>query len=767
MTPYGRGPTKLPAALKRPWRRNKYLRLIKWLWVTFGLSLALFVGYVWAVSVNLLGLFGQMPSFRLLENPRNDLASEVYAADGVLLGKYFSENRSPVEFNQISPHVIHALLAAEDTRFERHSGVDFKGTLAIPLYLLIGERRGSSTISQQLAKNLYDIRQTENQGPVSGIVVDKTKEWLTAIKIERSYTKREIITMYLNTVYFGSYTYGIKAAARTFFRKEPYRLDPAEAALLVGMLNNPAHYSPVNHPERARWKRNGVLQKMLKHKYLTPDAYRQLAGLPLGLRFTPDNPNRGLATYLRGYLEGELLRWAKQNNFDLYTDGLRIRTTLDSRLQRHAERVVAAQMAAQQAKFEAHLGGQPPWTGVKDADYLGSVVVRSARYRALKAQYGDNQDSIWIMLRKRVPMRVFSWDGEKDTIMSPLDSIRYYKRFLHAGLLAMDPVSGEVKAWVGGINYKHFKYDHVRQGRRQPGSAFKPIVYAAAIANMGYTPCTEELDAPITIGGWTARNYSRAYSNEPVTLRQALGQSLNTVPARILQKLGVPAVLDYARRLGITGKLRAYPAICLGTEAVSVYDLLGAYGTFANGGVWNLPQYVTRIEDRYGNVLHQFTPRRHEAMNAEHAYLMTHLLQSGLGDRGSAQALAGYAMTRNNEVGAKTGTTQNYADGWCVVLTQELATAVWFGGDDMRVHFRDANGTGSRTALPIAGEFMDRAFADPAAGLKKGPFRKPRTLSVDLDCNRNPFLAARSDSTLYVPPPKNDSLVNAGFVEEF
>ncbi|HEX8529068.1 MAG TPA: penicillin-binding transpeptidase domain-containing protein, partial [Cytophagales bacterium] len=528
-----------------------------------------------------------------------------------------------------------------------------------------------------------------------------------------------------------------------------------------------AHYSPVNHPQRARWKRNAVLDKMVKHKFLTAGAYARLVEQPLGLRFTPDNPNRGLATYLRGYLEGELLRWARQNNFDLYTDGLRIRTTLDARLQRHAERVVAEQMAAQQAKFEAHLGGQTPWVNAPGGDYLRSVVRRSARYRQLKAQYGDDEDSIWLVLRRRVPMRVFAWDGEKDTLMSPLDSVRYYKRFLHAGLLAMDPVSGEVRAWVGGINYKHFKYDHVRQGRRQPGSAFKPIVYAAAIANMGYTPCTEELDAPITINGWTARNYSRAYTNEPVTLRQALGQSLNTVPARITQKLGVPAVIDYARRLGITGKLRPYPALCLGTEAVSVYELLGAYATFANGGVWTLPRYVTRIEDRYGNVLHQFTPRRQEAMNAEHAYLMTNLLQSGLGERGSAQALGQYAMTRNNEVGAKTGTTQNYADGWCVVLTQELATAVWFGGDDMRVHYRDGNGTGSRTALPIAGEFMDRAFADPAAGLKKGSFRRPRTLSVDLDCNRNPVLAARNDSTLYVPPAKNDSLLNAGFVEEF
>lgn len=750
-------------------RNHNYQRGIRWAWLIFGSGLLVFIFYVWSVSTNLFGLFGELPSLRLLENPRNDLASEVYSADGVLLGKYFTENRSPVEFNQISPHLINALLAAEDIRFERHSGIDFKGTFAIPVYLLIGEKRGSSTISQQLAKNLYNIRSKENTGPVSGILIDKTKEWLTAIKIESSYTKQEIITMYLNTVYFGSFTYGIKSAARTFLKKEPYQLEPHDAALLVGMLNNPAHYSPVRHPDRARWKRNSVLRKMQDHKFIREEECKRLASLPLGLKFSPENSNIGLATYLRGYLELELLRWAEKNNFDLYTDGLKIRTTIDSRLQRHGEEVVALQMAAQQEKFLSHLGEQLPWVstaGLPQKDYIREVASRSRRFRQLKEFYGNDADSAWAVMETPVPMRIFSWAGEIDTLLSPLDSIRHYKQFLHTGLLAMDPVSGMVKAWVGGINYKHFKYDHVRQGRRQPGSAFKPIVYAVAVEKLGYTPCTRELDAPVSIDGWTARNYSRSYTNEPVSLRQALGQSLNTVPARITQKIGVPAIIDYARRLGITSPLREYPAISLGTEALSVSELLGAYSTFANGGVWTQPQVLTRIEDRYGNVLQEFPVQRREVMNQEHAYLMTDLLQSGLQNRGSAQALLQYTFTRGNAVGAKTGTTQNYSDGWCVILTQALATAVWFGGDDMRIHYRDANGTGSRTALPIAGEFMERAFADPVADLNKVPFRRPRTLSVNLDCTQEGQTVQRADSTYYVPP-KADSLKDVSFTQDF
>ncbi len=750
-------------------RSKNYQLIIRRAWLVFCSGLLLFSFYVWSVSTNLFDLFGKMPSLRLLENPRNDLASEVYSADGVLLGKYFTENRSPVDFGEISPHVINALLAAEDIRFERHSGIDFKGTFAIPVYLLIGEKRGSSTISQQLAKNLYNIRSTENTGPISGILIDKTKEWLTAIKIEGSYTKQEIITMYLNTVYFGSFTYGIKSAARSFLKKEPHQLEPYDAALLVGMLNNPAHYSPVRHPERARWKRNSVLRKMRDHHFIGDEACKKFSSLPLGLKFSPENASRGLATYLRGYIEPELVRWANKNNFDLYTDGLKIRTTIDSRLQRHGEEVVAAQMAAQQEKFVAHLGGQTPWVsteGLPRKDYIRDAALRSARFRQLKEQYGDEEDSIWTVMKTPVPMRVFSWSGEMDTLLSPLDSIRYYKQFLHTGLLSMDPVSGTVKAWVGGINHQYFKYDHVKQGRRQPGSAFKPIVYAVAVEKMGYTPCTQELDAPISIGDWTARNYSRSYTNEPVILRQAMGQSLNTVPARITQKIGVSTIIDYARRLGITSPLRRYPAICLGTEALSVYELLGAYSTFANGGVWALPRIITRIEDRYGNVLQEFTTQRREVMNPEHAYLMTDLLQSGLQARGSAQALLQYSFTRGNGVGAKTGTTQNYSDGWCVILTQKLATAVWFGGDDMRIHYRDANGTGSRTALPIAGEFMERAFADPVVDLIKAPFRAPGNLSVNLDCNFNQQTVHQADSTYYVPP-RADSLKDVGFRQEF
>lgn len=756
--------------------KGKYYRLIRRIWIGFLTLWLTFALYLLAVSVDLLGLFGPMPGFRLLDNPRNDLASEVYSADGVLLGKYFTENRSPVEYEALPEALVQALIATEDVRFAKHSGVDLKGTFAILWYYVQGDRRGSSTISQQLAKNLYQLREVENRGllhnvPLLNMFIIKTKEWITAVNLERNYTKAEIIKLYLNTVEFGSHAYGIDVAAQTFFGKEPRELNVQESALLVGLLKSPSIYSPVRHPKQALARRNVVLDQMQKYGYLSATTCLALQQTILGLHYQVQNQHTGLAAYFRSYLSRELLAWAKQRDIDLYADGLKIYTTIDSRLQQLAEQAVAGHMSTVQAQFFRHWQGRNPWVdaaGQKMKDYVDRAIRRSPRYRALVAQYGGNEDSIRIVLHTRIPMRVFSWAGEKDTLMSPVDSVRYYKHFLQTGFMAMEPNSGHVKAWVGGIDHTYFQYDHVRQGRRQPGSAFKPFIYAAAMDIFGYVPCDRFFDiAPAfpEYGGWVARNYSRTYSDTMITLRTALAQSKNTIPAYLIKQMGAQTVVDYAKKLGITSLMRPLPSICLGTEPVSVYDLTGAYSTFANGGVWTKPFYLTRIEDKNGNLLQTFSPVTREVMHDEKAYLMLHVLQGAVREPGgSARGLYRYNVVQTNDVGAKTGTSQNYADGWFVGVTQGLVGSVWVGGDDMNIRFRDANGLGSRTALPIWGRFMDSVYADTTLGIKKLPFIRPRKLSVTLDCQQYQKAILVSDSTRQYIPPRADSLKNEGFL---
>ena len=749
------------------------------MWIGFMAIWFLGFAYLFAVSIDLLGLFGPMPSFKVLDNPRNDLASEVYSADGVLLGKYFKENRSPVAYEEISPNLINALIATEDARFEKHSGVDARslGRVIFKSILLLQEDEGGgSTITQQLAKNLYKMREDENTGhldniPLLNTFIIKTKEWITAINLEENYTKKEIITLYLNTVPFGGNAYGIKSAAKTFFKKPPSELNIPEAALLIGMLNNPDIFNPINHPENALNRRNVVLSKMYRYGYLNESSYRLYLNEPVTLNYEVENQNQGLATYFRGYIQRELLQWAQENDKNLYTEGLKIYTTIDSRIQQYAEEAVTEHMTLLQQRFNEHWQDRNPWVNKNLQEiegYIERVVKRSQRYKELKERYADNEDSIQIILNKPAIMRVFSWQGPKDTLMSPLDSIKYYKRFLHTGLMAMDPNTGHIKAWVGGIDYKYFKYDHVKQGRRQPGSAFKPFIYAAAIDYGGYVPCDHFFDiSPVfpEFGGWTARNYNRTYSDSLLTMREAMAQSKNTVPAYLIKQMGVNTVIDYAKRLGITSPMRPLPSICLGTESVSVYDMVGAYSTFVNGGTWTRPLYITRIEDRNGNVLQEFSPVTKEVLSEEKAYLMVHMLKGAVQERGgSAQGLYQYQLTRNNEVGAKTGTSQRYADGWFMGITQDLVAGTWVGGDDMNIHFRDAQGLGSRTALPIWGIFMDKVYADTTLGITNSTFKRPAKLSVTLDCEHYQKIITAYDSLRRYIPPQVDSLKNEGIL---
>jgi penicillin-binding protein 1A len=749
---------------------GSYRKMIIRSWIGFLSLVGLFYLYLFLVNVNLFNLFGDLPDFKTLENPKSELASEIWSADNKLLGKYFLSNRKPVEYDQVSPNVINALIATEDVRFDKHSGVDFRATLSLPWYLITGNAKGSSTLSQQVAKNLFRTRDRKGAlygVPVLKILIIKTKEWITAVRIERNYTKKEILMMYLNTVDFGSNAYGIHTAARTFFNKNPDKLTVPEAALLVGLLQNPSTLHPVRHPERAVKRRNIVLSQMLKYHYLTAADFDRFKVKPLELNFRMETYSEGTATYFRAMLKRELEAWAKEKGFDLYTDGLKIYTTIDSRMQDYAETAVSEQMQALQKLFEEHWKGKNPWIdddGREVKNYIEKEARRTPRYKELKEKYGNNEDSIKIVMNTRVKMNIFTWKGDVDTLMSPMDSIRHHKRFLQTGFMSMDPNTGDIKAWVGGIDFKHFQYDHVKQGKRQPGSSFKPLIYTTAIDYKGYTPCSEVTDEPVTFSQdengrqWTPKNATLRYTGQKMTLRQAIGQSVNSVSAYLVKDLGATRVIKYAAKLGIdTTGMEAVPSICLGTQQVSLYDLLGAYSTFVNGGTWTSPRMLVRIEDRNGTILQEFRPKSAEVLSEQTAYLMVHMLQGSVQEKGgTALGLARYKCFYNNELGGKTGTTQNYSDGWFVGITQNLVSGGWVGGDQRYIRFRNYLGEGARVALPIWGNYMDKVYADASLDVKKSGFRRPKVLNIELDCQILRDAAAKVDSSQYVPP--SDSL---------
>ncbi|MDX2188878.1 MAG: transglycosylase domain-containing protein [Bacteroidota bacterium] len=686
-----------------------------------------------------------------MENPKSELASTLYSADGVLLGKYFRENRSPVAYEDISQSLINALLATEDIRFEQHPGIDLKGILAITIYLIKGDSRGSSTISQQLAKNLFRTRSERYEGSLSKIkllnkVIIKTKEWITAINIERSYTKKEIITMYLNTVDFGSNAYGIKTAAKTFFKTSPDSLTINQSAVLVGVLKAPSLYSPIYNPEKSLARRNTVLDQMYKYNFLTKTENDSLKNQPINLKYSVENHNQGIATYFRTIVNNFLLVWCKNRGYDLYSEGLKIYTTIDSRVQNYAESAVEKHMKYIQEQFYIHWKGRNPWideNGKEIAGFIDNALKRTDTYRYLVNKYGTQYDSINYHLQKKKKMKIFSWKGDRDTIFSSIDSLIYYKKILNSGLISMDPETGHIKAWVGGINHKYFKFDHVKQSKRQPGSTFKPIVYAAAIEN-GAHPCQKIQDVPVTFyieslnASWTPQNSDGPSTGEFVTLRQALARSINTITAYLMKKIGPQTVVDYAKRLGFKGNIEAVPALCLGISDVSIYELAGAYSTFANKGTYTEPIFITRIEDKNGNIIQEFIPKKSEAINEETAYTMLYMLKGGVEEKnGTSLGLHRYKnLWGGNDIGGKTGTTQNYSDGWYVGVTQNLVTAIWVGGDERPIHFRDWEfGQGAKLALPIFGYFMDAVYVDKEVNIPKSLFKKPTNYKVNLNCD--------------------------------
>ena len=734
-------------------KQNKSRTKLFWtMWSFFLLFLCAVVPlYIFTVKINLGNLYGALPSLAMLENPKSNLSSELYSADGVLLGKYFRHNRSPVAYEEISQNLINALVATEDYRFETHAGIDLRGLCrALLLSVFLQQNRGGgSTLTQQLAKNLFKTRNERYKGLLSNVpllktVIVKTKEWIVAVQIERSYTKKEIITMYLNTVSFGSNTFGIKVAAKTFFNTTPDALSVEQAALLVGLLKAPSYYSPIRHPKRACQRRNVVLAQLYKYQLLAKEDHDQLKQQPIMLEYKKEDHNMGLATYFRSSIRDFLLQWTHHHGYDLFEDGLKIYTTIDSRLQEHAEGAVAAHMQGLQTSFDQHWEGCHPWIDQKGHEiqnFIETAAKKTAYYQRLVEEHGEDQGTIDTLMNTPTATQLFSWKGEIDVLMSPMDVLRYNKKLLHTGFMAMDPLTGHIKAWVGGINYKHFQYDHVMQGRRQPGSAFKPIVYATAIDN-GYMPWQEVVDAPVTFSmpgnptTWIPRNWNKKYTGTRMTLRQAMAKSVNSITAYLMKQMGPALVVEYAKKLGIQSPLEPVPALCLGTGDVSVCELVGAYSAFMNKGVWTAPFYITHIEDKHGRVLEEFVPQRREAVSEKTAYLMIHMLKGTIEEPGGTSRGIQGVLKEGNEICGKTGTTSNQSDGWFVGMAKDLCVGVWVGGEDRCIHFKNlALGGGARTARPIWENFMLRIYEDSELPYHRGPllsYDKPDSVKIPM-----------------------------------
>ncbi len=723
-------------------------RYVKILWWSFGgLWLAIFLFF----TLLSLGWLGFMPSFEELENPRSLQASEVLSDDGQTLGYIGLENRSNVTYDQISPNLINALIATEDVRFHRHSGIDIRSLGRVLFKTLVGGNRssgGGSTITQQLAKNLFP---REHKSKV-GTVFSKFKEWVVAVKLEHNYSKQEILAMYFNTVDFGSNAYGIKTACKTFFDKQPSELDVDEAAILVGLLKAPSTYSPVRHPDNSLARRNTVLSQMNRYDYLSDEDLAKYQAKPIDMsRYSPQSHNDGIATYLREYLRTYMKDWCKHHRkpngeyYNVHKDGLKIYTTIDSRMQRYAEQAVREHFSKEiQPAFERELKsrkGNPfcDITKEQEEKFLTQAMRQSDRYRALKAD-GMSQKEIRAAFDEKVSMRVFSWQGIKDTTMTPWDSLIYCKKFLNAGLMSVEPGTGYVRAYVGGINYRYFKYDNV-QSHRQVGSTFKPFVYTMALQDLGMYPCTEVPNSEVCFEvwgqpDWCPKNSSHEREGEMVTLKWALAHSINWVSAYLMKQGSPEQVVNIARKMGVRSPIDVVPAIAVGTPEITVYEMAGAMATYANKGEYVEPIFVSRIEDNKGMVLERFTAKRSQALNEATAYMMLELMkgvvQSGTGVRLNYK----YGLNKyTTNIAGKTGTTQNNSDCWFVGITPKLATAVWTGGELRSIHFRNMTyGQGAAMALPIFGYYMKRIYEDPSIKFYRGDFDRP-SVPIEMDCS--------------------------------
>lgn len=737
---------------KKPAKKKFFNYLFK-LWALFFVGLAFIFLLFYGVANE---WFGEMPTFEELENPQSNLASEVISSDGELLGTYFIENRSNITYDELSDYLPNAFMAIEDIRFQEHSGIDEVALARVIYGILTGNSAGGgSTITQQLAKNLFPRGRLNK----FQLVMRKFQEWVTATKLERYYSKQEIFAMYLNTVSFGHNAYGIKSATSTFFNKTPDSLNLQESALLAAMVNAPTRYSPILHPDNALERRNIVLDQMYRYEFIDKETRDSVKQLPLGVsRYKMLGHTRGIATYFREYLRGELKKWCKTHfkpdgtPYNLYKDGLKIYTTINAKLQRYAEQAVREHLANDlQPSFYEHWKGytyapfvfedlEPEEVEAEVDKILTQTVKRSERYRKLR-NAGVGMDSIIDSFNTPVEMEVFSWNGPIDTIMTPMDSIRYYKYFLQAGLMSVESRTGFVRAYVGGIDYRFFQYDHVTQGRRQVGSTFKPFLYSLAMSEGEYSPCYKVPNIQYSVElydgtFWSPKNSSDKRLGEEVTLKWALANSNNWISAYLMKRFSPQAVIQLCRKMGIESPIPAVPAIALGTPDLSLYEMVGAINTFADKGVYVKPTFVTKIEDKNGNVLEKFVPERTEALDEVSAYKMLELMK-GVVESGTGIRLR-YKYGFNNPIAGKTGTTQNQSDGWFMGVTPDLVTGVWVGADDRSVHFRTISlGQGANMALPIWALYMKKVYADPSLGVSQGDFEKPlKDLSIEFDCEK-------------------------------
>ena len=738
---------------------NTFSKYIKLFWILFGSGVLLVFLIFFLTS---LGVFGSLPDETSLENPEKDLATQVISADGKTIGKFFNENRTPVQYEELPEHLVNALIATEDARFYDHSGIDARGT--VRAFAFLGKRGGASTISQQLARQFFVGAAATN---TVERLTQKAKEWILATRLERRYTKEEIITMYFNVYDYLNLAVGIESASNIYFDKAPSELKVEESAMLVGMFKNSSLYNPRRNPEGVMNRRNVVLAQMAKYDYITEAVKDSLQGLPLGVNYTPQDHVDGIGTYVREYVRKFSKQWAKDNPkpdgslYNIESDGLKIYTTIDARMQKYAEEAVDLHMANLQKEFakQNEKNKTAPFRDITEEEtekILNTAMRRTDRWRELKKQ-GKSEAEIIESFKKKTKMRIFSWSGDIDTVMTPIDSIRYYKSFLQASMMSMRPQTGEIKAWVGGIDYKHYKYDMVKTGQRQIGSTFKPFVYATAIDQLHYSPCDTIPNSPFTIPAgthgntkdWSPKNSDGNYGGM-LTLRDALAGSVNTVTARLIDRVGPNPVIELVGKMGVDKKdILPVPAIALGTAEVTLYEVVGAYGTFANEGVYIKPHIIKRIEDKNGTVLYQNIPDAKDVINKETAYvtvsLMEGVTQSGSGRRlrGSylkdnsfyKSVVTGYPYDFTNPIAGKTGTTQNNSDGWFMGMVPDLVTGVWVGGEDRSVHFRRTQyGQGATMALPIWGIYMKKCYGDASLDISDKGFRRPSGLSIETNC---------------------------------
>ena len=736
----------------RPW----YIKIVS----TIASLIVLFILYLLAVDCNFLWLFGKSPSMEMIKNKRPAQASEIYSADGQQIGKFFSENRTPVNYEDVNPVFWDALIDTEDERFYSHHGIDYAAFgAAFKDYVLHHDARGASTITQQLAKNLFRVRTEYSTGLLGNIpglkmLIMKSKEWITAYKLEYFFTKEEILTQYANTVDFGSNAFGIKTAAKTYFGTTPKLLTVEQAAVLVGMLKATTYYNPRIHPDNAVKRRNIVLDNMRQHRHLSQEAFDSLRTTEIELDFSVENAYDSKANYFREAVANDLKEWCSENGYDLYTDGLKIYTTLDTRMQKYAEAAATKQMKQIQKNFDSHWGKTNPWQDehhVEIAGFIEDIAKRQPYYKWLTKRFPNQPDSVTYYLNKPHTVKLF--DYEKGTIereMSTLDSIRYMVRFMHCSFVAIEPNTGYVKAWVGDIDFNSWKYDKVT-AMRQPGSTFKLFVYTEAM-NQGLTPCDRRRDSYFAMKvwdpgkkkevTWAPTNANGYFTGDSMPLRTAFAQSINSVAVKLGQEMGIQNIANTANAMGIKSKLDPTPALALGASDVNLLELVNSYSTVINDGKAHDAILVTRILDRDGNEIYAAPTEKdqRQVIPYRSAFLVQQLLQGGLSERGgTSMSLWGYVGKYNDtEFGGKTGTSNNHSDAWFVGVSPKLVCGAWVGGEYRSIHFRTgALGQGSRTALPICGYFFESVLGDPAFKHYHGKFEKSKEADITQDMYMN------------------------------